>query len=126
MTPAATLQSLIAGRWLGERPAQTLPNAVNGEAVAFTHEEPIDFAEALAYARGRGARGLRAFDFQGRASRLRALASYLVEHKESLYALSLATGATRNDGWIDIEGGFGTLFAYASLAANELPSGNVF
>jgi len=122
---ANTLQSLIAGHWLGERAAQALPSAVNGQAVAFTHEEPIDFAEALAYARGRGTRALLALDFQGRAARLRALASYLVERKETLYALSFATGATRNDGWIDIEGGFGTLFAYASLAANELPSGNV-
>ena len=29
------------------------------------------------------------------------------------------------DGWIDIEGGAGTLFAYASMGSNELPSGNL-
>jgi oxepin-CoA hydrolase/3-oxo-5,6-dehydrosuberyl-CoA semialdehyde dehydrogenase len=35
--------------------------------------------------------------------------------KEDFYKLSAATGATRIDSWIDIEGGIGNLFAYASL-----------
>ena len=35
------------------------------------------------------------------------------------------SGATRADGWVDIEGGAGTLFAYASVGAAELPSGNI-
>jgi oxepin-CoA hydrolase/3-oxo-5,6-dehydrosuberyl-CoA semialdehyde dehydrogenase len=50
---------------------------------------------------------------------------YLNEHKESLYAISAHTGATRADSWIDIEGGTGTLFAYASMGSGELPSGNL-
>jgi hypothetical protein len=29
------------------------------------------------------------------------------------------------DGWIDIEGGTGTLFSYANVGAGELPSGNL-
>jgi oxepin-CoA hydrolase/3-oxo-5,6-dehydrosuberyl-CoA semialdehyde dehydrogenase len=66
-----------------------------------------------------------AMDFQQRAERLKALAKYLGEHKEELYAISAHTGATRADSWIDIEGGAGTLFAYASMAGNELPSGNL-
>jgi len=57
--------------------------------------------------------------------RLKALAKYLGEHKEELYAVSAHTGATRTDSWIDIEGGSGTLFAYAGVGSNELPSGNV-
>src|SRR6185295_16905237 len=32
-----------------------------------------------------------------------------------------ATGATRNDSWLDIDGGIGTLFAYASKGQKELP-----
>ena len=119
------LQSYIAGRWLGGQPAQALMSAVDGRAVAATHAEAIDFAEALEFARRRGLPNLLALDFQGRAARLRALAKYLVEHKETLYAMSAHTGATRADGWIDIEGGTGTLFAYASVGANELPSGNL-
>ncbi|MDW8336714.1 MAG: phenylacetic acid degradation bifunctional protein PaaZ [Tepidimonas sp.] len=124
MNDTPTLQSLIAGRWIGHTPAQTLLSAVNGRPVAVTHAEPIDFGEALAYARQAQA-GLLRLDFQQRAARLKALAKYLMEHKEQLYAWSAHTGATRQDSWIDIEGGIGTLFAYASLGSNELPSGNL-
>jgi oxepin-CoA hydrolase / 3-oxo-5,6-dehydrosuberyl-CoA semialdehyde dehydrogenase len=120
-----TLHSLIAGRWFGTQPAQTLDSAVNGTPVAATHAEAIDFAEAVAFARHRGVPALLALDFQQRAARLRALAKFLAEHKEQLYTVSAHTGATRADSWIDIEGGTGTLFAYASVGSNELPSGNL-
>ncbi|WP_259766779.1 aldehyde dehydrogenase family protein, partial [Pseudomonas protegens] len=73
----------------------------------------------------KGARALRALDFQQRAQRLKALALYLGERKEQLYALSHHSGATRADSWIDIEGGNSTLFSYAGLGARELPSGNL-
>ncbi len=66
-----------------------------------------------------------ALDFQQRAQRLKALALYLSERKEQLYALSHLSGATRADSWIDIEGGNSTLFSYAGLGARELPSGNL-
>ena len=56
-----------------------------------------------------GVPALLALDFQQRAARLKALAAYLIERKEALYAISHHTGATRSDGWIDIEGGTGTL-----------------
>jgi len=125
MTTTPTLQSFIAGRWIGQQGAQLLRSAVNGRPVAQTHAEALDFGEAVAYARGTGLPALMAMDFQQRAERLKALAKYLGEHKEELYAISAHSGATRTDSWIDIEGGFGTLFAYASMAGNELPSGNV-
>lgn len=120
------LQSFIAGRWLGQEPAQTLRSAVNGQPVYTTHAEAIDFAEAVHHARTVGLPSLMALDFQQRAARLKALAKYLNEHKERLYAISAHTGATRADSWIDIEGGTGTLFAYASAGSNELPSGNLW
>jgi oxepin-CoA hydrolase/3-oxo-5,6-dehydrosuberyl-CoA semialdehyde dehydrogenase len=123
MTPL--LQSHIAGRWLGATPAQTLRSAVNGQSVAATHAEAVDFGEAVHFARTVGLPGLLALDFQQRAARLKALAKFLVERKEQLYAVSAHTGATRADSWIDIEGGTGTLFAYASAGSNELPSGNL-
>ena len=119
------LQSLIAGRWLGAEPAALLHSAIDGSAVAHTHAERPDFAEAVDHAHRVGVPALLALDFQQRAARLRALAAYLAERKETLYALSRHTGATRADGWIDIEGGTGTLFAYAGFGAGELPSGNV-
>ncbi|HEY4069715.1 MAG TPA: phenylacetic acid degradation bifunctional protein PaaZ [Burkholderiaceae bacterium] len=120
-----TLQSFIGGRWLGSQAAQQLHSAINGRPVAATHAEAIDFGEAVAYARNVGLPALLALDFQQRAQALKALAKYLNEHKEQLYAISAHTGATRADSWIDIEGGSGTLFAYSGVGTNELPSGNL-
>ena len=121
----AILQSYIAGHWIGQEAGQSLHSAVNGKPVYSTHAEPLDFAEAVHHARTVGLPGLLGLDFQQRAARLRALAKYLMEHKEALYAVSTHTGATRADGWIDIEGGAGTLSAYAAMGSNELPSGNL-
>ncbi|HFP1469944.1 TPA: phenylacetic acid degradation bifunctional protein PaaZ, partial [Escherichia coli] len=49
------------------------------------------------------------------------VAKHLLSEKERFYALSAQTGATRADSWVDIEGGIGTLFTYASLGSRELP-----
>lgn len=125
MPEAPVLQSLIANRWQGQRPAQALRSALDGRPVAYAHEEVPDFAEALRHARSQGAQGLLALDFQQRAARLKALALYLNEHKEQLYRLSRQSGATRADSWVDIEGGTATLFSYAGVGARELPSGNL-
>ena len=108
MNAAPTLQSLIAGRWLGERAAVAMHSAINGAPVAYTHAEAIDFGEAVEHARRVGVPALMAMDFQERAARLKALGAYLLQHKEKLYAISHHTGATRADSWVDIEGGSGT------------------
>ena len=39
-----TLQSHIAGRWIGSQAAAALRSAINGHTVAHTHAEAIDFA----------------------------------------------------------------------------------
>ncbi|MFL6661731.1 MAG: 3,4-dehydroadipyl-CoA semialdehyde dehydrogenase, partial [Rhizobacter sp.] len=119
------LQSYIAGRWVGQEGAQLLASAVNGRPVARTHADELDFSQAVDHARRVGVPLLLALDFQQRAARLKALAKLLAEQKETLYAMSAHTGATRTDGWVDIEGGTGTLSAYAGIGTNELPSGNV-
>jgi oxepin-CoA hydrolase/3-oxo-5,6-dehydrosuberyl-CoA semialdehyde dehydrogenase len=119
------LQSWIAGQWLGRERAQELHSAVDGTVVAHAHAETPDFGAALDHARGAGLRGLLALDFQGRAARLRALAKYLGEHKDKLQDWSLRTGATRGDGAVDIDGGIITINSQASMAAGELPSGNL-
>lgn len=121
----SVLQSFIAGHWLGQKPAQALCSAINGKPVAFTHQETPSFEAALQHARRVGLPALSALGFQERAAILKALARYLGEHKESLYGWSAHTGATRSDGWIDIEGGSGTLAAYAAFAGAELPGGNL-
>ncbi|WP_338743911.1 phenylacetic acid degradation bifunctional protein PaaZ [Pseudomonas sp. KK18] len=120
-----TLQSFIAGRWIGSQGATVLRSALNGQPLSRTHEEPIDFAEAVDHGRREGNKSLGALDFQQRAQRLKALALYLAERKEQLYALSHHSGATRADSWVDIEGGNATLFSYAGIGGRELPSGNV-
>nr|ABF82246.1 PaaN [Pseudomonas fluorescens] len=126
MSHAPTLQSFIGGRWIGQQGAQALRSALDGHTVARPHEETLDFAEAVEYGRRHGIAALMAMDFQQRTARLKALGKYLSERKEQLYAISHHSGATRADSWIDIEGvRAGTLFAYASIGARELPSGNV-
>lgn len=109
---------------MGGSPAQALRSAVNGQVVALTHAQIPDFEAAVHHARHVGVASLLKLDFQQRAALLKALAKYLVSRKEELYALSAHTGATRTDSWVDIEGGTGTLFAYASIGSSELPSGN--
>jgi len=123
--PPTTLQSLIAERWLGATQGAPLHSSINGALIHHTHAEAIDFGEAVQHARKVGVRSLLAMDFQQRAARLKAIAAYLNERKEQLYASSAHTGATRSDSWVDIEGGTGTLYAYSSIGGNELPSGNL-
>jgi oxepin-CoA hydrolase / 3-oxo-5,6-dehydrosuberyl-CoA semialdehyde dehydrogenase len=121
----STLQSFIGGRWLGQEAHMPLHSALDNQLIFHTHAEKIDFGEALHYARKTGIPELMKLDFQKRAQRLKALATYLMERKEELYEISHLTGATRPDSWVDVEGGIGTLFAYASIGGRELPSSNV-
>ncbi|MFC7368810.1 phenylacetic acid degradation bifunctional protein PaaZ [Vreelandella zhaodongensis] len=119
------LQSYISGQWFGKTESKALISAINGTTVAHTHQEEINFREAVAYARNTGVKNILALDFQQRAAILKALAAYIQERKRELYAISHHTGCTKADSWIDIDGGFGTLFTYASTGRKELPSGNV-
>jgi len=120
-----TLQSLIAGRWHGAASHTPLHSALDSTLIYHTHAEKIDFDKALTFARKTGVKTLMRQTFQERAAALKALALYLMERKEELYAISHLTGATRQDSWVDVEGGIGTLFAYASMGSRELPSSNV-
>jgi oxepin-CoA hydrolase/3-oxo-5,6-dehydrosuberyl-CoA semialdehyde dehydrogenase len=118
--------SFAEGRWL--EPAGTLNDivsAITDEPVAQVGSGPRDFAGMLHYARAVGGPALRALTFHQRAALLKALAQAIMARKEELYELSYETGATRADGWIDIEGGAGTLFAYASRGRRELPNDTI-
>lgn len=120
------LKSYIAGHWFeGKGHATALRDATTGEVVASASSEGLNFAAMLDHARGVGGPSLRRLTFHERAALLKALAKSLTEHKEELYQLSYATGATRADSWIDIDGGIGTLFVYASKGMKELPDGRV-
>ncbi|MPY67267.1 phenylacetic acid degradation bifunctional protein PaaZ [Deinococcus sp. SDU3-2] len=113
--------SYVYGTWHANPDGETLVDAIYGRPVAVISSEGVDFAQALAYGRDVGGPALRRLTFHTRARALRALATHLMERKEDYYTLNLLTGATRRDGWVDIEGGIGTLFSYASLARRELP-----
>src|SRR5688500_17934672 len=75
----------------------------------------------LEYGRKTGGPALRTMTFHARARMLKALAAYLMERKDRFYEVSAATGATKTDSWVDIEGGIGTLFSYASRGRREFP-----
>ncbi|HEY0942884.1 MAG TPA: phenylacetic acid degradation bifunctional protein PaaZ [Steroidobacter sp.] len=121
------LKSYIQGRWFaGEGEAQQLRDATTGQVIASASSTGIDFRATLKYAREVGGPALRKLTFHERAAKLKQLAKKLGEYKEEFYALSYATGATKTDSWIDIDGGFGTLFAYASRGTRELPNSRVY
>lgn len=124
---APALQSYVGGRWqAGTGAAVTLRDASTGQPVALASSEGIDFRAAADYARRVGGPNLRRLTFHERAGLLKALAKYLGERKEEFYQVSAATGATRSDSWIDIDGGISTLFVYASKGTRELPNSRVF
>lgn len=110
------LQNYSRGEWIsGEGDGQLLYNAITGEEIGTASSKGLDFSLMMEYARKTGGPALRKMTFQERGRMLKALALYLNEKKEKFYTVSWATGATRADSWIDIEGGIGNLFAYASL-----------
>ncbi|MCB8836384.1 phenylacetic acid degradation bifunctional protein PaaZ [Aurantimonas sp. VKM B-3413] len=120
------LKSFLAGRWQeGDGDGTVVLDAATGHPVAELNAAGIDMAEALAYGRDVGGPALRAMRIHERALMMKALGLKLLELKEEFYALSTATGATRSDSWIDIEGGIGTLLTYASKGRRELPNGHV-
>ena len=116
------VQSFARGEWVTGEGGDVVRNAVTGETVATVSSRGLDFAGMLDYGRRVGGPALRKLTFHERALKLKALAQYLLERKEAYYEVSKATGATRNDSWIDIEGGIGTLFAFSSKGRRELPN----
>jgi oxepin-CoA hydrolase/3-oxo-5,6-dehydrosuberyl-CoA semialdehyde dehydrogenase len=92
-----------------------LHNAITGDEIYTASSVGLDFGAMMDYARKVGGPALRKLTFYERGRMLKALAMYLLERKEQFYKISTLTGATRADSWVDIEGGIGNLFSYASL-----------
>jgi len=110
------VQNYVLGQWVsGEGSETNLYNALTGEKIGDTSSAGLNYQEILTYGREKGGRALRKMTFQERGRMLKALALRLMDKKESYYALSALTGATRVDSWIDIEGGIGNIFSNASL-----------
>ena len=126
MTSPRRLESYVCGRWVpASAQGKTLCDAATGEPVAVIDSSGIDFARVLAHGRDVAGPKLRAMSFHQRAAMLKALGLALMAQKEEFYAESLHTGATRADGWVDIEGGIGTMLTFASKGRRELPNTRV-
>ncbi|MEG3155632.1 phenylacetic acid degradation bifunctional protein PaaZ [Sphingomonas sp. RB1R13] len=116
------LKNYAADSWIGSTGnTAAIRSALTGADIARTGSDGLDFAAMIDHARTVGGPALRAMTFHQRAHMLKALATAIMARKEELYALSASTGATRKDGWIDIEGGAGTLFTMSSKGRRELP-----
>jgi oxepin-CoA hydrolase / 3-oxo-5,6-dehydrosuberyl-CoA semialdehyde dehydrogenase len=112
------LGNYVLGQWTeGDGEGQQLYNAVTGAPIARATTKGLDFAAILNYGRKTGGHTLRKMTFHERGRMLRALAIHLKQEAvlQKLYACSYQTGATKADSWVDIEGGIGNLFSYASL-----------
>lgn len=110
------LQNYACGQWVSGADSGTqLFNAITGDLVASASSKGLDFGQMMDYARRVGGPKLRQLTFHQRGMMLKALATHLLSKKELFYKISWATGATRADSWVDIEGGIGNLFTYASL-----------
>lgn len=115
-TSVRKLENYSLGKFVaGEGDGQVLFNAITGEEIYSASSKGLDFAKMCDYARTVGGPKLRKMTFQERGLMLKALAMHLMERKDLFYKISWATGATKADSWVDIEGGIGNLFAYSSL-----------
>ncbi len=120
------VQSFVAGHWVApDASARAIHSAVTGQQIARAGQE-LDTRAMLDHARDLGGPALRAMTFHDRARMVKALALYLNEHKQELYDISFDTGATLPDHKIDIDGGIGTMFVFASKGRREMPDARVY
>jgi oxepin-CoA hydrolase/3-oxo-5,6-dehydrosuberyl-CoA semialdehyde dehydrogenase len=116
------IKSYARGKWVeGSANFRAVYNAVSGEKVGDVSSEGLDFKAMLEYGRKVGGPKLRKMTFHQRGRMIKQLALYLNERRKEFYPVSAKTGATANDTWLDIDGGIGTLFVFASKARRELP-----
>lgn len=120
------IKSYVRNEWLtGTGEFEPVHSALTGELVGEVSSGGLNFGEIVDYGRRVGGPALRAMTFHQRAAMIKALAQAIAARKEELYELAIATGATRIDNAIDIEGGAGTLFSFASKGRRELPNDRI-
>jgi len=110
------IPNYILGSWENHQGAGDPQfNAINGEVLSTVGSEGLDYQQILDYGRRTGGPALRKMTFHERGRMLKQLALFLNGIRKKYYPISFQTGATKADSWVDIDGGIGTLFAYASL-----------
>jgi len=114
------VKSYVKGDWVDKGTEIDLISAVTGKPVARMVEADLDYKGVCEYARKKAGPRLRSMSIHERAFKIKFLAQYLLKRKEDYYELSTHTGATRQDSWIDIEGGIGSMFTISSKSRIEL------
>ncbi|MEM6390593.1 MAG: aldehyde dehydrogenase family protein, partial [Pseudomonadota bacterium] len=121
------IKSFAAGNWVGpDDAAREIRSAIDGTVIARAGNSALDTEAMLDYARSVGGPALRKMTFHDRAKMLKALALHLAEHKQELYDISFATGATQKDHLIDVDGGIGTMLVFASKGRREMPDDTIY
>ncbi|SMX51091.1 phenylacetic acid degradation bifunctional protein PaaZ [Actibacterium lipolyticum] len=121
------IKSFAAGQWIEPGTgARAIASAINGQIIAQAGNTALDVDAMLDNARTVGGPNLRKMTFHDRARMIKVLAAHLNSHKQALYDLSFDTGATQSDHLIDIDGGIGTMFVYASKGRREMPDAHVY
>ncbi|MFI6096490.1 phenylacetic acid degradation bifunctional protein PaaZ [Lentzea sp. NPDC051213] len=122
----ALLESYAAGSWYrAQADGEPLLDASTGEVVARLSSQGLDLRAMVEHARRVGGPAIRELTFHQRALLIKEVAKHLSADKDFLYELSFRTGATKRDSMVDIDGGFGTMFSYASKGVRELPNDTV-
>ena len=110
------LGNYVMGRWIeGDGDLQILADAVTGIPVYRPEHAALILAISFNMPERWEILLCAKMSFHERGRMLKALALHLQKHLEKFYQVSFQTGATRADSWIDLEGGIGNLFSYASL-----------
>jgi oxepin-CoA hydrolase / 3-oxo-5,6-dehydrosuberyl-CoA semialdehyde dehydrogenase len=110
------LENYILGHWqTGDGEGTPQYHAITGDLITTASSDGLDYEAICKFAREKGSPKLRKMTFHERGMMLKAMAFFLLERKDKYYPISYQTGATKADSWVDIEGGIGNLFAYASL-----------
>ncbi len=121
------ISSFAAGEWVTPGAgARSISSAITGEVIAEAGNDSLDVQRMLDYAKDVGGPALRAMTFHDRARMLKALAAHISQHKQALYDISFDTGAIQSDHLIDIDGGVGTMFVFASKGRRELPDAHIY
>lgn len=122
-----TLESFVCQSWIpADQNPRNIFSAITGKVIFQAGKSSFDAKEMLNFAKANGGRALREMTFHERAKMLKALALHLNDQREALYDISFDTGATLNDHRVDVDGGIGTLFVYASKGRRELPDGTIY
>ena len=125
---ATIVPSYVMGSWwtpeqVGK--AADVFDASTGEILFKVSTEGLDIGAVVDYGRTVGQAELAKMTIHERALLMKQLAQYLTERRKELYAVSMRTGATKVDNFIDVDGGIGVLYTMSSKGRRELPNSNV-